>query len=55
MNDEMNNAGSSPATQPTSGAQDAPVLIFGDAAGNTINEITLAPGEQKKIKVILFK
>lgn len=53
MSDEMNNAGTTPATQPTSGTQDAPLLIFGDAAGNTINEITLAPGEQKKIKVIL--
>lgn len=47
MNDEMNNEGM--------GAQDAPLLIFGDASGNPISEISLAPGEQKKIKVILSK
>ena len=49
----MNNVGATPATGPSTGSQDAPLLIFSDDAGNRINEISLAPGEQKKIKVIL--
>ena len=32
-----------------------PFLVFGDEAGNPINEITLAPGEERNIQVILYK
>ncbi len=32
-----------------------PFLVFGDKAGNPINEITLAPGEERNIQVILYK
>ena len=47
MSDEMNNANA------TSQQPDAPILVFNDDAGNQINEISLAPGEQKKITVVL--
>ena len=47
MSDEMNNANA------TSLQQNAPILVFSDEAGNQINEISLAPGEQKKITVVL--
>ncbi len=47
MSDEMNNANATPPQQ------NAPILVFNDDAGNQINEISLAPGEQKKITVVL--
>ncbi len=43
----MNDANATPQQQ------NAPILVFSDDAGNQINEISLAPGEQKKITVVL--
>ena len=35
------------------GHNNAPVLVFGDANGKQINEISLAPGEKQTVKIIL--
>ncbi|MBQ3362621.1 MAG: hypothetical protein IJG42_01535 [Muribaculaceae bacterium] len=56
MNDQINDAGAvlaQLANRPSDSM--TPFLVFGDEAGNPINEITLAPGEERNIQVILYK
>ena len=42
-----------PTTPPSDDQNGAPVLIFGDESGNPIKEIALAPGEKRKVQIIL--